>query len=354
MRYVMSKPVIAALLLGIASAAQAHHGSNAQFDQSETIELAGIVTEIHWVNPHAYVDFDVTDEDGSVANWHCEMRAAAVLKRSGWTKDMFAPGTHIDVEGVPARSDEHTCYIRNLRLDGGPVIMRYEQLDESEQEFDPADRPAVLPNGQPNITGNWAAPQRLLQEGEMGKRSMIGFRGYLYEQTEAGKAAAANFDVVEDNPRFHCQAVNIIRDWIFDQHVNRIEQTDDTVTLTYGFMDIVRTIHLDMDEHPADIAPSRAGHSIGHWEGNTLVVDTVGFEPGFLDGRFGIMHSDRLHVVERFEFDPEQLAIVRDYTGEDPLYLAEPFDSRDAVFLTDTPYEPYDCEDLTTDFGDIR
>ncbi len=48
--------------------------------------------------------------------------------------------------------------------------------------------------------------------------------------------------------------------------------------MTYGFMNIVRTIHLDMDSHPENITPSLAGHSIGKWEGDTLVVDTIGFE----------------------------------------------------------------------------
>lgn len=338
------------MLLG-AACCYAHHGSNAQFDQTQTVELSGTITGIHWVNPHAYVLLDVIAADGTVQGWRCEMRAAAMLQRSGWSQDMFSPGAHIEIEGVPARRESDVCYVRQFSIDGGPVIQRYSQLDEAEEQFEAGDRPPVLENGQPNISGNWAAPQRLLQQGELRRRSMVGFRGYLYDQSEAGIAAARHFDVARDNPRYNCQAVNIVADWVFDQHVNRIEQSDTSITLSYGFMDIVRTIHLDRDEHPDDIVPSRAGHSIGRWDGNALVVETIGFLPGYLDGRFGIMHSDQLRVVETFEFDPERLSLVRRYTGEDPLYLSSPFESQDAVFLTDTPFTPYDCEDLTTDFG---
>lgn len=347
---VNTKTLLVATALLSMSIAQAHHGSNSQFDQSKSMEVTGVVTKLRFVNPHSYVYFDVTNDDGTVDHWRCEMRAATVLKRSGWSEDMFEPGTVIHIEGVPARREEHGCYVNKLQLGEGKVIERYEQLDDAEKEVLMTDRPATLANGQPNISGDWAAPQRLLQEGEVRRRAATGFRGFQYPQSDAGKAAAANFDLNRDNPRFHCNAVNILADWVFDQHINRIEQTDTTITLTYGFMDIVRTIHLDMQQHPDDITPSRAGHSIGHWEGNTLVVDTIGFAPGYLDGRAGVMHSDQLHVVERFEFDPEELSLVRTYTGEDTLYLSEPFENRDAVFLSATPFDPYNCDDLTTEF----
>ena len=145
------------------------------------------------------------------------------------------------------------------------------------------------------------------------------------------------------------QAVNIFADWTFDRHINRIEQTDAAITLTYGFMDIVRTIHLDMDDHPIDITPSRAGHSIGKWDGNTLVVDTTGFAEGYLEGRHAVMHSDQFHSIERFTLDHENGSITREFFGEDALYLAEPFSKEDKVFLSETPFDPYNCNDLTTE-----
>ena len=72
-----------------AGIAVAHHGAQSQFDQSKSLEVSGVVTKIRFVNPHSYVYFDVTNDDGTVDSWRCEMRAATVLKRSGWSADMF-------------------------------------------------------------------------------------------------------------------------------------------------------------------------------------------------------------------------------------------------------------------------
>ena len=349
MRTTMRTSLCLAGLFLFATYSHAHHGNNSQFDQSQSIEVSGVITKLRFVNPHSYVYFDVTKEDGDIEKWRCEMRAATVLKRSGWSEDMFTAGTRIYIEGAPARQEPHGCYVERLRLDDGEFIQRYDQLDDSDDPMEIGDRPTTLPNGQPNISGDWAAPQRRLNAGEIRRRAPGGFRGTDYTQSEAGRTASTGHEPERDNPRFHCQAVNIIADWVFDQHVNRIVQMDKTITITYGFMDIVRTIHLNMDEHPDDIEPSRAGHSIGRWEDNTLVVDTIGFLPGYMDGRFGIKHSDQLHVVERFEFVPDQGLIIRDYTGEDPLYLAESFSNRDNVFLSATPFDPYNCDDLTSE-----
>jgi hypothetical protein len=61
----------------------------------------------------------------------------------------------------------------------------------------------------------------------------------------------------------------------------------------------LRVIHVD-ESHPADLAPSSVGHSIGRWEGETLMVDTIGFNERFWIDRWGLPHTQRLHVVERF------------------------------------------------------
>ncbi len=61
-----------------------------------------------------------------------------------------------------------------------------------------------------------------------------------------------------------------------------------------------RTIYLDRKEHPKDLVPSYYGDSIGHWEGDTLVVDSTGFNEGFWMDRAGSPHTEKLHFIERF------------------------------------------------------
>jgi len=60
-----------------------------------------------------------------------------------------------------------------------------------------------------------------------------------------------------------------------------------------------RTIYMDGRAHPKNLDPSYYGHSTGKWEGDTLVVDTVGFNEGFWISR-GIPTTERLHMIERF------------------------------------------------------
>jgi len=60
-----------------------------------------------------------------------------------------------------------------------------------------------------------------------------------------------------------------------------------------------RVIHMDGRTHPADVTPSAFGHSIGHWDGDTLVVDTVGFNETFWMNRDGLPHTSQLHLTER-------------------------------------------------------
>ena len=353
----MTRISILTLLL-VASVAVAHHGTNGQFDHSQAVDVSGVVVKIRFVNPHSYVYFDVTTDNGEVQNWRCEMRAATALKRSGWSADMFPEGTLIRIKGVQARREPYGCYVEEFSLDDGETISRYAKIDGGEGEVAVVSRPAVLANGQPNISGDWAVPLRGGRPAGAERRGPgpggsgpggPGGPGARYSQSEAGLAAVADFNAEKDNPRYHCNAVNIIADWEFDQHINRIEQTDDTITLSYGFMDIVRVIHLNMEAQPDDITPSRAGHSIGKWDGNILVVDTIGFAEGYLDGRRGVMHSDQMHVVEKFTFDPKEASIDREFSAEDALYLTKSYTGQDKVFLSATPFDPYNCEDLTTE-----
>ena len=114
--------------------------------------------------------------------------------------------------------------------------------------------------------------------------------------------------------------------------------------LEYGQFGLKRTIYMNQKEHASNLKLSRAGHSIGHWEGDTLVVDTVGFLPGFLNTP--VRHSDKLHVVERFSLDPDKMALTRAYVAEDPVYLKGKYTGADTIFVADAPFNPGKCQEL--------
>jgi hypothetical protein len=93
------------------------------------------------------------------------------------------------------------------------------------------------------------------------------------------------------------------------------------------------------------VRPSRAGYSIGRWEGDVLVVETTAFLPGVLNADARILHGSRLRIVERFELDATGTRLTRSFTAEDPEYFADSWRGADVVLPADVPYAPYQCED---------
>jgi hypothetical protein len=359
------------LLLGAAltGGASAHHGFG-NFDTNQEVTLKGTVTGIDFVNPHAYVYFTVNEAGGAKTPFRCEMRAATVLRRSGWSAEMFKPGDPITITGAPDRFDAHSCYVNTIAFADGTTADRYAQLTKSSAA--PAatatsTRPARLPSGEPNISGDWA-PEQVVMTDPRGKSGALvpvsqvgnykpgerpapppgggGFGRPRVDFTPAGKEAADKFRNFspEDNPRMRCETTSILFDWTFDGPVDRITQSGDTITLQYGQYGFTRTIHMNA-AHPSKIEPSRAGHSTGRWESDVLVVDTVGFAPGVLNPP--IMNSAQLHVIERFEVDTAAMKIKRSYTATDPVIFNGEYTGSDTIGVADLPYAPDKCKELT-------
>ena len=161
--------------------------------------------------------------------------------------------------------------------------------------------------------------------------------------TDLGTKEAAAFNAQKDQPRFRCETTSILFDWTFDGPVNRITQNRDTIVIEYGQLNLKRTVHMNMKAHPANVRPSRAGHSIGRWDGDVLVVDTVGFQPGFI--ATPVRHSDKLHVVERFSLDPKTMRLTRQYEAEDPVYLKGKYTGQDVIQPADAPYAEDRCKE---------
>jgi hypothetical protein len=134
---------------------------------------------------------------------------------------------------------------------------------------------------------------------------------------------------------------------VFDGTINRITQSANEIKMEYGF-GLTRIVHMNMTAHPAKITPSRGGHSIGRWDGDTLVVDTVGFEPGSLAG--SLPHSGKLHVIERFTLNGKTLELTRDIVAEDPEYFADKYVDTDSVLPADAPFRVEACKELAPEY----
>ena len=96
------------------------------------------------------------------------------------------------------------------------------------------------------------------------------------------------------------------------------------VLIIYEYQHLIRQIYTDGRDHPKDLTPTYMGNSVGNWEGNTLVVDTVGFnDKTWIDGTKH-PHSDALHVVERIQRVGHEILKV-DITIDDPKTYVKPW-----------------------------
>jgi len=360
-----TRSVLMFAALAVTNAAFAHHGFG-NIDPTTNVTLEGTLTGVDFVNPHAYLYFDAVGADGKPLKMRCEMRAATVLRRSGWSPEMFVAGKHVTVHGHPHREDASTCYVEDLTIGDAPKLVRYQQLTSAAEQTN-SSRPARRPTGEPNISGDWAQEQYLIARPPTGRgglvpKSMVaaveagtvqvadlpsnGWGARPVTLTAAGQAAADALKKTrpEDSTRARCEITSILFDWVFDGPINRISQTADTITMEYG-RGLKRIVYMKLAAHPAGLAASRGGHSIGRWEGDTLVVDTVGFTPGSLAGT--VPHGENLHVVERFTLDPKTLALKRDYEADDPVNFADRYSGSDTVLPADAPFADDKCQDLT-------
>jgi hypothetical protein len=367
--------VATAIFACLAVPALAHHGFGL-FQLEIKREWSGTLTRMNLVNPHSYMELDVVDENGNTLHMRCEMRAATLIRRAGWSTDMFKVGAHVEIEGNPHRDDPEACYIENFTIDDSIQMNRNDQF-VSNTPVDTSIRTLRLADGQLNISGDWAVEQLVLTvpptggRGSMIPRSMsadfaagrITMEDVRATQpprarvvyTERGQAAADAFDRRSpvDNPWFDCKPTSFIRDWTADWPINRFMQSttaggETVIDITYGLYNFNRRIHIGMNEHPDNPDPRFAGHSIGNWEGDTLVVDTIGFAEGVLSPP--TRTSEQMHIVERFSLDTETWSLKREYSVTDPVYLAAPYESYDVMFLSDVPFQAQECKDMTPEF----
>jgi hypothetical protein len=197
-------------------------------------------------------------------------------------------------------------------------------------------------NGKPDLSGVWQAEgspipelMRLLPGGENGLGEALPSKYFIdiladFKPEEAPiqpsagalfKQRAAAFG--KDGPLTHCLPASVPGGELLPSP-HKIVQTPQLVVMLNELDTSFRQIFIDGRTHPADPQPSWLGYSVGRWEGDSLVVDTMGFnDRGWLDA-FGHPHSEALHIVERFHRRDFGHLDVR-VTVDDPKTYTRPF-----------------------------
>ena len=127
-----------------------------------------------------------------------------------------------------------------------------------------------------------------------------------------------------------------------------IVQARDRVIMIFEYQSLIRQIFTDGRGHPKDLEPTYMGHAIGRFEGNTLVIDTVGFNDKTWLDPMGLPHSDAMHVIERLR-RVDHDTLVDEYTIDDPKAYTKSWTTRKTFVLKpDWQIQEYVCAENNT------
>jgi hypothetical protein len=167
--------------------------------------------------------------------------------------------------------------------------------------------------------------------------------------TPAGEAARAKYNYLTDDPAMACIPATFTRVMHTPSPPIEVRQRGDHVEINYEFMDVRRRVPINPTLAAKDAPPSvpqhpHLGRSAGRYEGDVLVIETVGQRAGILDtlGAPGLVQSDQMRTEERFIPDGDRMRVV--VTHYDPVYYAKPlFVTFPYLRLPDGEILPWDC-----------
>jgi len=319
-------------------AARAHHSFAPHYDASKPVSISGTVTEFEARNPHSYLHVAAVDENGKTQEYVCESHGVTQLTRNGIPPEMLKTGTKLRLQGSLSRTSEHACFFDSVELADGRVL-------NVNGPSGPPTRsgPALPPRA--NIFGAWLlAP--------IPNRSTSGPQPMMQSLTPAAEKAIAAYDPFKDDPTFRCDPVAIRRVWGAPSTPLEIVRDGNDVVLHHEWMDVRRVVHMSMKEHPKDGPRTSLGHSIGHYEGDTLVIETANYAAGVLNQYVeqpgkptkGLLHSASLTSVERLHLDAARQRLVVEIDLSDPEFFTRPFDRVAYEYApTDLAIVPFNC-----------
>lgn len=207
-----------------------------------------------------------------------------------------------------------------------------------------------LADGHPDMQGFWNAGNNggavfELQNHPTGRPPFFGpgkgaivdpADGFIpYQEWAAAKAKDTFEHHLAEEPELHCYESGVPKQ-MYVQFGFQILQPSNYVVMTWEFMHAVRIIPTDGRPHIAPAIKLFEGDSVGHWEGETLIVDTTNLNDRTWYDTVGNFHSDQQHVVERFT-EVDSNTIKYEATVEDPKVLTKPFKMAFDLYKSNDP-----------------
>lgn len=294
----------------------AHHSFGAEF-VDEPGEIHGIVTHARFTNPHPRYQVEVTLEDGSKETWELQGASVTSLRGSGWEKDFVQVGDEVTVQGSLGRNGAKKLFIRGLtKANGDSYPKRSERRDPNEVHatYGKNYGYAKLNKDAPfDISGPWRNSYKFHVTVDDLEPKPTPF-------TAEGKALYAK-TVHYDDYSLRCVAPGLPR--IFGAPYDMdIVDAGSHYQLIYTEHNTPRKIYMDGRKVPEDYPDRPMGFSVGHWDGEELVIETTNLKEGmWLDGSgLPMTGGDGTRIVERYTFADDGLSMARTMTIYDDYY----------------------------------
>ena len=294
------------LLMGSASA----HHSRAAFDLDTNVEIEGILIELAWRNPHAYVIVESIDEQGNPVEWTFGGHSISGLVRNGWNQNSFQVGERVVVDARPNRDPGRLFGLLNyVTKANGETLYAFSRPPE-----DAPPRGPIPPST--DFSGTWRPVL------DMRQTLVGGFEPPVnWPYTERGLAEVAAFNI-NDDPGLDCESYPMPRITRFPYN-QRWEVSSDTITIVHEQATTVRNMNMNSGASvPATHVPDQDGYSIGHIaDDGALIVTTTGFADTKWGSERGVSSSDQKVVIETYRLVDDGYGMELTYTITDPEYL---------------------------------
>ena len=355
-----------------ATTAWGHHELSAEFDDKKPVTLRGTVTKFEWNNPHVYFFVDVRDPGGGVTNWALELASPSELTRNGWTRESLHVGDAVTVDGNLARDGSKLAEAKTVTLGGGKKLSAptSEALPVPPRSSQPAKPTPRWPDGHPRLgpppgeKGYWAYPSAAsLVENTAGAIRMNA-NGLLANLADAAKVAPfqpwakglyeyRQRALLKDDPMVSCLPPGGPRMFQVAHGVQFLDQPDRQriFVMSGGGNHNWRLIYLDGRPLPGieDESPTYFGYSSGKWEGEGLVVNSVGYAERFWFSNGGLPHTESLKLTERFS-RPDFNTLKYEVTVDDVGAYTRPWTSGwTFTWVPNEELEQYFCQDNPLD-----
>jgi len=196
-------------------------------------------------------------------------------------------------------------------------------------------------DGKPSLSGVWDVPYVPDMSRGVGALPF----------TEWGEQNWKNYDPAKFDYTAHCLPMGWTRQMNAPMPLE-IMQEPNRIALLFEAWNTFKVVPTDGRNHPKDVDPTWMGNSVGHWEGDTLVIDTIGFNDRTRLDTIGHPHSDQMHVVERLT-RTDAMHLAYEVTVDDPKTYTKPIVNK-RTFTLKPAWElmEYACEENNKDVGE--